>query len=392
MTKVRPGSRFAPPLFALFARFRSFDFSQLLTYASSIAAWTMFTRSVVQTLRTAVPRRALSSTRATAPLVSAPAKTPLARRNVSSSPAVLEGQEPIVAVKEDIKIPYPDEAEFPPGDLGHSMEGPDVDVGRHTRRTLASFSMTDKLGNLIARTFAESGSNAIAILDLDKEMAEQAAVDLVSWFEEHGEAKKGEIKAIGLGCDVASEDSVKECFKTVIDKFGRVDTLVTAAGIVENYAAVDYPADRFRKLMAINVEGSFFCAREAAKDMMKRDAKGSIVLIGSMSGAAVNIPQPQAPYNASKAAVRHLCSSLAVEWATKNIRVNCISPGYMATALTRVILDREPELREAWTSLTPQGRIGEPEDLKGAVIYLASDASAFTTGADLRVDGGYTLT
>ncbi|BGP72109.1 hypothetical protein NBRC10513v2_005497 [Rhodotorula toruloides] len=192
----------------------------------------MFTRSVVQTLRTAVPRRALSSTRATAPLVSAPAKTPLARRNVSSSPAVLEGQEPIVAVKEDIKIPYPDEAEFPPGDLGHSMEGPDVDVGRHTRRTLASFSMTDKLGNLIARTFAESGSNAIAILDLDKEMAEQAAVDLVSWFEEHGEAKKGEIKAIGLGCDVASEDSVKECFKTVIDKFGRVDTLVTAAGIV----------------------------------------------------------------------------------------------------------------------------------------------------------------
>ncbi|BGP09883.1 hypothetical protein NBRC10512v2_005731 [Rhodotorula toruloides] len=353
----------------------------------------MFTRSVVKTLRTAaVPRRALSSTRAAAPLVSSPAKTTLARRHVSSSPAVLEGQEPIVAVKEDIKIPYPDEAEFPPGDLGHSMEGPDVDVGRHTRRTLASFSMTDKLGNLIARTFAESGSNAIAILDLDKEMAEQAAVDLVSWFEEHGEAKKGEIKAIGLGCDVASEESVQECFKTVIDKFGRVDTLVTAAGIVENYAAVDYPADRFRKLMGVNVEGSFYCAREAAKDMMKRNAKGSIVLIGSMSGAAVNIPQPQAPYNASKAAVRHLCASLAVEWATKGIRVNCISPGYMATALTRVILDREPELREAWTSLTPMNRIGEPEDLKGAVIYLASDASAFTTGADLRVDGGYTLT
>ena len=91
------------------------------------------------------------------------------------------------------------------------------------------------------------------------------------------------------------------------------------------------------------------------------------------------------------AAVRHLASSLAVEWATKNIRVNVISPGYMATALTRVILDRDPELRDAWVNLTPMGRIGEPEDLKGAVIYLASDASAFTTGADLRVDGGYTL-
>lgn len=152
--------------------------------------------------------------------------------------------------------------------------------------------------------------------------------------------------------------------------------------------------------------------------MMRRNAPGSIVLIGSMSGAAVNIPQPQSPYNASKAgtfhalrtvappvskipkahtlcaafsAVRHLASSLAVEWATKNVRVNVISPGYMATALTRVILDRDPELRDAWVNLTPMGRIGEPEDLKGAVIYLASDASAFTTGADLRVDGGYTL-
>ena len=86
-----------------------------------------------------------------------------------------------------------------------------------------------------------------------------------------------------------------------------------------------------------------------------------------------------------------MASSLAVEWATKNIRVNVISPGYMATALARVILDRDPELRDAWVNLTPMGRIGEPEDLKGAVIYLASDASAFTTGADLRVDGGYTL-
>lgn len=132
---------------------------------------------------------------------------------------------------------------------------------------------------------------------------------------------------------------------------------------------------------AINVEGSFYCAREAAKDMMRRSAPGSIVMIGSMSGAAVNIPQPQSPYNASKAAVRHMASSLAVEWATKEIRVNVISPGYMKTALTKVILEREPVLNDTWTNLTPMGRLGEPEDLKGAVIYLASDASKFTTGA-----------
>ncbi|GAA5922686.1 hypothetical protein JCM1841_001105 [Sporobolomyces salmonicolor] len=311
-------------------------------------------------------------------------------------------RESFSTTRPDIRIPYPDESDFTPGDIGHSTDGANVDVGKHTRRTLASFSMTGKvcvvtgaargLGNLFARTFAESGSNAIAILDLDQKMAEQAADDLVDWFEKHGQAKKGEISAIGLACDVSDEESVQAGFKTIIEKYGRVDVLVTAAGIVENFPAEEYPAAKFRKLMAINVEGSFYCAREAAKDMMRRQAPGSIVMIGSMSGATVNVPQPQTPYNASKAAVRHMASSLAVEWATKGIRVNVISPGYMATALTRVILDRDPELRDAWVNLTPMGRIGEPEDLKGAVIYLASDASAFTTGADLRVDGGYTLT
>ncbi|GAA6033794.1 hypothetical protein JCM8097_000344 [Rhodosporidiobolus ruineniae] len=361
----------------------------------------MLSRTLCSTLKAAAPRRALSSAAPRAPILPRALST-TARRNIASTPAVFEpeGQEPAhAAVKEDIRIP---EKDFHPGDLGHSMDGKDVDVGRHTRRTLASFSMTDKvcvvtgaargLGNLFARTFAESGSNAIAIVDLDEKMAKEAAVDLVKWFEEHGQAKPGEIKAIGLGCDVSSEQQVKDTFKKVIDEFGRIDTLVTAAGIVENFPATEYPAEKMRKLLGINIEGTFYCAREAAKDMMARDAPGSIVLIGSMSGTAVNIPQAQSPYNLSKAAVKHMASSLAVEWATKNIRVNSIAPGYMATALTRVILDREPELRDAWVNLTPMGRIGEPEDLKGAVIYFASDASAFTTGTELLVDGGYTCT
>ncbi|BGP18257.1 hypothetical protein JCM10213_007887 [Rhodosporidiobolus nylandii] len=362
----------------------------------------MLPRTFTATLKAAAaPRRALHTLPRRSPAAVALASS---RRLISSTPTALEpeGQEPAHAAVKEVRIPYPDEKDFVPGDLGHSMDGPEVDVGRHTRRTLASFSMTGKvcvvtgaargLGNLIARTFAESGSNAVAILDLDGEMAKTAATDLVTWFEEHGQADKGEIEAIGLGCDVSNEQNVKDCFDEVIKKFGRVDVLVTAAGIVENFPATEYPAEKIRKLMGINVEGTYYCAREAAKDMMKRDAPGSIVLIGSMSGSAVNIPQPQTPYNASKAAVKHMASSLAVEWATKDIRVNCISPGYMATALTRVILDRDPELRDAWVNLTPMGRIGEPEDLKGAVIYLASDASKFTTGTDLLVDGGYTCT
>ncbi|KAM0790130.1 hypothetical protein ACM66B_005454 [Microbotryomycetes sp. NB124-2] len=324
-------------------------------------------------------------------------------RGITSTPVVEgEGDPSHAAIDETIVHEYPDEKEFDESDLGHSTDGPDVPVGSHSQRTLASFSMEGKvcvvtgaargLGNLMARTFAESGSNAVVIMDLDGELAKKAASDLVEWAEEHVGAKKGEVSAIGMGCDVGNEDQVKECFNEIVKKYGRVDVLVTAAGIVENFPATEYPAEKFRKLMSINVEGSFFCAREAAKDMMRRNAPGSIVMIGSMSGNTVNVPQAQAPYNASKAAVRHMCSSLAVEWATKNIRVNTISPGYMATALTRVILERDPALHDTWVNLTPMGRIGEPEDLKGAVIYFSSDASAFTTGAELLVDGGYTLT
>lgn len=118
------------------------------------------------------------------------------------------------------------------------MPVPVPDTVRGKRLTLANDAA--QLGNLMARTFAESGSNRIAILDLDQKMAETAAKELVEWFEEHGQAEKGEIEAIGLGCDVSSEQNVKECFQTVKDKFGRVDVLVTAAGIVGALQLLSY--------------------------------------------------------------------------------------------------------------------------------------------------------
>lgn len=109
--------------------------------------------------------------------------------------------------------------------------------------------------------------------------------------------------------------------------------MITSAGFTENYDAISYPYDRIQKLWGVNVDGTYLFAVEAAKHFMARDAPGSITFIGSMSGSIVNVPQPQAPYNAAKAAVKHLASSLAVEWAHKRIRVNTISPGYMLTAL-----------------------------------------------------------
>jgi NAD(P)-dependent dehydrogenase (short-subunit alcohol dehydrogenase family) len=189
---------------------------------------------------------------------------------------------------------------------------------------------------------------------------------------------------------VSSERSVQKAFAETIDTFGRVDSVVASAGIVENYSAFDYPFDRIKRLYDINVHGAFFTAREAARNMIPQGG-GSIVLVSSMSANIVNIPQPQTPYNASKAAVKHMASSLAVEWAKKGVRVNVLSPGYMLTKLTRTILAHDPELKRTWESLTPMGKMGEPEDLSGAIVFLASDASRFMTGSEIRVDGGYCI-
>ena len=133
--------------------------------------------------------------------------------------------------------------------------------------------------------------------------------------------------------DVSDPTSVNDVLSEIIQEHGKIDNLVTSAGFTENFDAISYPHDRMRKLWGVNVDGTYLFATGVARHLMERKAPGSIVFIGSMSGAIVNVPQPQAPYNAAKAAVRHLAASLAVEWAHAGIRVNCISPGYMLTAL-----------------------------------------------------------
>jgi NAD(P)-dependent dehydrogenase (short-subunit alcohol dehydrogenase family) len=120
--------------------------------------------------------------------------------------------------------------------------------------------------------------------------------------------------------------------------------------------------------------------------MIERKIKGTIINMASMSGSIVNIPQWQASYNASKAGVIHLTRSLAVEWAPYGIRVNSLSPGYIATPMS---VETPKELRDAWTPLMPLHRMGTPEELIPAVLYLASPASGYTTGSDVLVDGAY---
>ncbi|KAG5723998.1 D-arabinitol 2-dehydrogenase [ribulose-forming] [Termitomyces sp. T112] len=265
-------------------------------------------------------------------------------------------------------------------------------------KTLPSFSLEGKvclvtggargLGYEFCRAFADSGCRSLAIIDIKVGEAQKAADELVSYAVASRLGEAADFNFIGIECDVSSEPSVQKAYGTVMGIFGKVDSAVASAGIIENYTAFDYPSDRIKRLYDINVHGAFYTAREAARNMILR-GNGSIILVSSMSANIVNIPQPQTPYNTSKAAVKHMAASLAVEWAKTGVRVNALSPGYMLTKLTRTILENDPDLKKTWESLTPMGRMGEPEDLAGAIVFLASDASKFVTGTEIRVDGGY---
>lgn len=304
-----------------------------------------------------------------------------------------EGQ--FARTDKSVVVEYPEEKDLPPS---QPVQGRG---GFHFKRTLASFSLEGRvgvvtggargLGLVMAQALVISGAD-VAIVDMNKEEAQRSANGLIDTYKAENPGSEKIPKVTAHFCDVSSPTSVNQSLAEIIKMHGKVDNLVTSAGFTENYDAISYPHDRMQKLWGVNVDGTYLYAVAVAKHLMEREAPGSVVMIGSMSGSIVNVPQPQAPYNAAKAAVRHLASSLAVEWAHAGIRVNCISPGYMLTALTKKILDDNPELQKKWTSLIPVGKMGRPEDLMGAVTFLSSDASLYVTGADLRVDGAYTCT
>ena len=170
---------------------------------------------------------------------------------------------------------------------------------------------------------------------------------------------------------------------------GGLDILLNNAGICIHSDSQDMLLSDWKKIMSVNLDGIFLMSKAAARLMME-NRKGSIINISSMSGLIVNTPQNQSAYNASKAGAIHLTKSLATEWAPYNIRVNTIAPGYMVTPMTQPTFDENGEMVRRWMSMSPMNRPGQPEELGGAIVYLASDASSFTTGAVLSVDGGYT--
>ena len=189
---------------------------------------------------------------------------------------------------------------------------------------------------------------------------------------------------LGIQCDVTNKARVAEAFDQIRATFGRLDVLVNSAGICIWAKAEEMSEEEWDKVIDLNLKGTFLCCQAAAQLMIPQQS-GSIINIASMSGSIVNRPQTQCAYNCSKAAVIHLGKSLAAEWAPYNIRVNSISPGYTLSELTKQF----PQYFDGWYPYIPFGRMAQPEELVGAVVYLASDAASYTTGHDLVIDGGY---
>lgn len=252
--------------------------------------------------------------------------------------------------------------------------------------TVDRFLMTDKvtvvtgaagaIGGAIAEGFAQAGSH-VAIMDykynpeIDTRLSETYGVKVKSY-----------------SVDVTKYEQVEDVVGQIVAEFGTIDTFIANAGIAWTTGSILNPestVDSWKRVFDVNVHGVFNCAKVVGQ-LFKEKGDGSLIMTASMSGHIVNVPNYQTCYNASKAAVIHMAKSLAVEFAGF-ARVNTVSPGYTDTPLSDFVPKKQ---RAKWWGLTPLGREALPMELVGAYLYLASDLSSFTTGADIRVDGGYT--
>lgn len=247
------------------------------------------------------------------------------------------------------------------------------------------------IGLAVAHALAEAGANVAIWYNSNTKALEEAA---------RIEERFG-VKCKAYQVNISSYESVKEVVDEIVLEFnGRLDVFVANSGIAwEEGAFIDGSLDTMSNVLKVNLDGTFYCAKAAALHWRRQrqegttvDGKplenyltGSFICTASMSGHIANIPQMQVVYNASKAAVIHACKSFAVEW-TGFARANSVSPGYIKTELASFIPD---ETKNVIKGKIPMGRQGEPEELKGAYLYLASDASSYTTGIDILVDGGY---
>lgn len=234
------------------------------------------------------------------------------------------------------------------------------------------------IGLGIARGLASAGAN-LAIAARNETKTAGAVKGLQNEFG---------VKAIGVKVDVREEEQIKDMVQKVLDTFGRIDILFNNAGTNIRKLPQDYTVEEWDEVLDVNLRSAFLCSK-AVYPAMKAAGGGKIINTGSMT-SIFSAPKLTL-YSSSKGGIVQLMRSLANAWAKDNIQVNAILPGFINTDLTRQARKDMPELEERVNLRTPAGRWGEPDDLAGTAVFLASRASDFVTGAALPVDGGFSV-
>ena len=236
---------------------------------------------------------------------------------------------------------------------------------------------TRGIGLAIAKGLAEAGATIVASSKTPNPSALQE-------IDEAGEGRKVEY----IQADMEDMAAPKKVIDETLRRTGRIDILVINHGVAGHGPTESFPFEKYRKIMTTNMDSLFLCCQAVIEPMRKQ--KGGVILaIGSISGLISNIPQAQAAYNASKAAVHMFTQSMASDYAGENIRVNSIAPGYIGTDMTQVHFDG-PQWGPTWKAMTPMGRMGTVDEIATAALFLCSPAASYVTGEVLVVDGGYT--
>jgi NAD(P)-dependent dehydrogenase (short-subunit alcohol dehydrogenase family) len=251
-----------------------------------------------------------------------------------------------------------------------------------------------ELYNLAGRVAVVTGGSRGLGLEIAHGLGEAGATVIVTarrqeWLQPaEEELHEAGIEAEALACDVADQGQIEALANAVLERHRRVDILVNAAGITWGASALEMPVDRWRSVLDVNATGTFLCCQAFGRGMVERGA-GRIVNVASVAGLIGQDPEMMdaVGYTASKGAVVAMTRDLGVKWARHGVTVNAVAPGFFPTRMTKGLIE-QGEHRLAAAS--PMQRIGRPGELKGVVLFLASDASSYVTGQILAVDGGMT--
>jgi NAD(P)-dependent dehydrogenase (short-subunit alcohol dehydrogenase family) len=237
------------------------------------------------------------------------------------------------------------------------------------------------LGRQFAEALAEAGAD-IVVCARRPERCHETAAYLEQTFG---------IRAFGMECDVRHPMNISHVVERAVDEFGHIDILVNNAGTSWGAAAEDYPLEAWQKVIEVNLTGAFLFSQAVGRRMIEQGTGGKIVNLSSIAALEGSAPEliDAVAYHASKGGLGALTRDLAAKWARYGINVNAIAPGWFPTDMSSAILDRHAEDIRA---RIPLARFGDPHDLKGAIVFLASRASDFVTGQTLVVDGGQSVT